>query len=138
MKQKENKVVSVMQLTRSLPEMLSLLFFSYAVLGAEITSSNGCTGSQETVVTLVNASTNFMVDTIIVNCLSFSDNVSSISLGIVSHSRGPTLERSTVQCVSGVLAVFQSSLPYNDSVNNCYECMDSSNLETCPNNAGEL
>ncbi len=125
-----------MQFKRFLPETLSFLLLTYAVLGAEASSPSGCTGSQETVVAIVNASTNFMLDTIIVNCLSFSDSVSSISLGIVSHARGLTLERSTVQCVSGVLAVFESSLPYNDTVNNCYECMDSSNLAMCPNNAG--
>ena len=99
-------------------------------------SPNGCRASATTVSAVVNASNNYMLDSIIVNCLAFSDNTSVVSFGIVSHRQGNTSARSTVICVNEILVVASSPNGFNDNETSCYQCQDMPDLSSCPNNAG--
>ena len=117
------------------------VLYTRSALGSEVTDAsdntvNGCIGSEKSVIAIVNASNNYLLDTITVNCLAFSNSASTISLGIVSHIQGVTQARSTIQCVSNVLVVSGSSNPYDTNMTSCYECEDSTELDMCPNDAG--
>ena len=123
-----------------------LVLFNRPVFGVEdqdhstiiTTSISGCVGSEATVTAIVNASNNYLLETVIVNCLSFSDNASAISLGIVSHRQagGSQGSRSTVRCVNDVLVFAGSSYPFDYNVTACHECEDSQQLNECPNDSG--
>ena len=98
---------------------------------------SGCIGSKQSVIAIVNASNNYLLDNVIVNCLAFSNEDSVISLGVVSHEQGVTLSRSTVRCVNDVLVVSGSSQSFDGNMTSCHECEDSQELDMCPNDAGQ-
>ena len=95
--------------------------------GHSTVSLTGCRGTEASVITAVNASTDFNSTIIVVNCLAYSDNV-TISSGSISfqHIDGSS-GRYVIECINGLLLLRQSLHNISQTRYHCYQCKDDSN-----------
>ena len=99
----------------------------------EVTPNNGCQGTALDVIAAVNA-TQDMIDSIVVNCLSYSD-ADTIESGIVSWSMGTERGRYQVGCHNGLLVLSTSANNYTDAIIGCLVCEDEESLQ-CEDDQG--
>ena len=85
----------------------------------------GCRGSDEAIVAAINASSNYNLTRIVVNCLGYMDSNSTISLGVVSYQHTDGSEgRYVVECVDGLLVLKGSTESFLSDTYNCHQCID--------------
>lgn len=97
---------------------------------------NRCVGTADSVISAVNASNNYMLSEVIINCLAYEDDSYTISFGVLSYEdKSGVRDRSTIECAGGLLVLSDSLQEYSVAVDNCYQCQDQMENETCLNNA---
>ena len=121
--------------------LLSITSCWSVVNGLDETKSgpSGCVGTADSVISALNASNNYMLTEVIINCLAYEDDSYTISFGVLSYEdKSGVQDRSTVECIGGLLVLSNSLQEYSVAVDNCYECQDQMENETCLDNASKL
>ena len=121
--------------------LLSITSCWSVVSGLDETKSgpNGCVGTADSVISAINASNSYMLTEVIINCLAYEDDSYTIAFGVLSYEdKNGARDRSNIECLSGLLVLSSSLHEYSVAIDNCYQCQDMMENETCVNDASKL